>query len=140
MICFDYRCEACKDDFEVIFQTRKDFKMELPCDCGGKMRQVWKSFGPKGRVGGEKGRYPRYEIQAGRVFQSASEEKAYLKEEGLIALGPDERRRSENVAAEPEWDSKGFQECMKEAWEETVEHGKVYPHKIVDTNSIKFIE
>ena len=130
MICYDFRCLKCGQDWEAIFPSAAQATQTLPCNCGGEAQHIWKSFGGKGRIGGEKGRYPRYEIQAGRTFHSAKEENAYLKSKGLEKMGPDEYRRSVSYS-EPEPDYSGIKDCMKEAWAEA-EAGIVHQHKVVD--------
>lgn len=139
MICYDFRCGKCGQDYEVIFTSAKDAVKVLPCDaCGGEAVHIWKAFGPKGRLGGEKGRYPRFEVQAGRTFHSASEEKSYLKEKGLVQMGPDEYRRSALNTRPEEPSYAGLRACAEEAWQEALQ-GKTVEHKVVDS-SFKWVE
>lgn len=141
MIIYDFRCSKCKTDYEAIFSSAKEAVKTLPCDnCGGEAVHIWKSFGAKGRNGaGDKGRYPRYEIQAGRTFHSRKEENAYLRSKGLVEMGPDEYRRSLSAPVTSH-ELPPMTDAMQEAWHETVEEGRVVPHKVVDTNSFKWIE
>ena len=138
MICYDFRCSKCGQDWEAIFASAADAVKLLPCDCGGEAHHVWKSFGPKGRMGGDKGIFPCYDIQAGRVFNDRKEKNAYLKSKGLVEMGPDEYKRSLSTPSQSEPDFSGLKEAMSEAWDETVVQGKQYDHKVL--NDTKWIE
>ena len=98
----------------------------MPCVCGGKAVKAW--FKAPGLAGvsepGTRGLtrtfHPGYDVQSGRFFESRSERDGYLKERGLVGLGPDEYRRTASQASSQpeELELPGIKDAMNEAYDE----------------------
>lgn len=132
----DYEC-VCGEQGEIIFDSPPDFIEFTHKKCGKPARLVWKSFGPKNRIGGEKGRFPYFDLQAGETFHSAKDRQHWMKKEGRFInrrgstfemMGKDEFTRS--AAAEPDrsddvpWDSDKFRDAAMRAYND-IKYGNV---------------
>jgi len=142
MLRHDFKCKACGHQEEVCFESYEEFSREVRCSCGGQAVPIWtKAPGLAGCAepstrGVERTFKPGYDIQAGRHFNDRAERDRYLKRRGLMALGPDEFKRSMAAAkVDPEPDYSGLVPAMKEAYEEN-RAGKVTPHLIVDSKEL----
>lgn len=142
MIRHDYLCTSCGHTEEVVFDDFSQFQKEIPCSCGGRAVQVWlqapglAGVSEPGSRGIDRTFTPGYDIQSGRIFADRADRDKYLRERKLIALGPEEYKRSVNSShSEPEPDYSGLVPAMKEAYAEN-EAGKITPHLIVDSKTI----
>jgi len=142
MLRHDFRCQKCGHTMEVEFASFDDFRRELDCtECDGVAVQVWlRSPGlagvwEPGTRGVKRTFTPgSYDIQSGRTFESLSERDAYVKSRGLIAMGPDEYKRTVNTSSEnqeADINKDKLREAMKDAWDENMA-GKITPHLVVD--------
>jgi hypothetical protein len=126
MIAFDYRCGRCSAWQERFFFTRNEVALTLPCCCGGVAVKAW--FKAPGLAGvsepGTRGVtrtfQPGYDVQSGKFFGDRAERDDYLKGRGLIALGPEEyKRTAAQTPSQPETlELPGIQDAMNEAYEE----------------------
>ena len=137
MIVHDLKCSGCGrvlcDVMIADVDTVRDGRAK--CGCGGAFVILW--LRPPAITGTETSSTwfkPGYNVQLGRSFASFDEHQKYVKEKGLVLMGPDEYRRSVNNAHEaPEaWDHEGFVEAAKAGWEETVVGGKTISIPKVD--------
>lgn len=143
MIVHDLRCNHCgyiKRD--VFMQSPDDLKDALPCSCGGRYEIAYLKF--PSVVGTETGATwfkPGYNFQLGRSFSSFDEHQKYVKEKGLIVMGPEEAKRNRDLAHEPsEPKLEGVREAMEAAYHETFELGKmVKPKKLDPLDSEPFL-
>jgi hypothetical protein len=126
MITHDLRCNHC--GFirrDVMMQSPDDLKTALPCSCGGRYEITYLKF--PGVIGNGHGWFkPGYNVQLGRSFSSFDEHEKYVKEKGLVVMGPEEAKRSRDLAHEPpEPKLEGVREAMEAAYHETFELGKM---------------
>ena len=135
MIAWDFYCSKCRAWQEKFFYTRDEVVKTLDCCCGGKAVKAW--FKAPGLAGvsepGTRGItrtfQPGYDVQSGRFFGDRSERDGYLKQRGLIGLGPDEYRRTANVVSSQseKLELPGIQDAMKEAYEEAISSKETAP-------------
>lgn len=134
----DFRCQSCGNWDEVLYagvaEIGEVFQRKGICSaCGGVTIHTWRTAPGLGGVtepgtrGVTKTFHPgAYDVQAGRRFDSLVERESYLKSRGLVALGPDEYKRTIATTNEPQPDFSTLPETMKEAWGE-LEAGKPAP-------------
>lgn len=127
MIRHDFRCGKCQFVFEVTFDSSLDFKREWPCqNCGGVAVQIW--LRAPGLAGVEepstrgisRSFQPGYDIQSGRYFNSRSERDRYVKERGLVLMGPQEWDRTRKAQSEthtPKINERALEEAAQKSWE-----------------------
>lgn len=136
MIRHDYLCGCGKwttVEYAGVAEIGETLQREIGCECGGVARHTWRT-GPglggvwePGTRGVTRTFTPGgYDIQAGRSFDSLRERESYLKSRGLVALGPEEYKRTIDSANEPQPDFSRLPEAMKDAWDE-VKAGKAAP-------------
>lgn len=129
----DFLCPKCGGWTEVSFtlaELEKGPPRQIECSCGGVARHTWRTapglagVTEPGTRGIRKTFEPgTYDVQAGRSFASLKERDDYLKRRGLVALGPEEFKRTIDSTNEPQPDFSTLPAAMKDAWEE-VEAGK----------------
>lgn len=117
MPLFDAQCQKCKTKCEIV--APRGSGISIPCSCGGVYSVVW--LKPPGMAPDIS---PYYDVQLGVQINSRQHRDSILKEKGLVALGPDEVRRTESQghSPEPQWDSEEFQRIAAECWRQTVNH------------------
>lgn len=139
----DYECTSCGSLKEVVWPEIALFKREVSCRCGGVAVQTWRKA--PGLAGvwepGQRGITPSfrpgsYDMQAGRSFDSISERDRYLKSRGLIAMGPDEYKRTVDTSVSPEISLPGIKDVMNEAWEEAKSSKPAEPLPKVDLKDV----
>lgn len=119
MALFDAICSKCRTHSEVYADSGKGLRLD--CPCGGVVTVVW--LKAPGVVGAGT---PYFDTQLGVEVSSRQHRDRLLKERGLVALGPDEYRRTQSqLHAEAAPDNSGaFREAMTKAWSD-VKSGNV---------------
>jgi hypothetical protein len=134
MITHDLKCQSCGLLLRDIRLMSVKEVATLQCGrCHGRLGIIYLAF--PGLLGVETGSSFKsgYDVQLGKSFDSRSERDSYVRQKGLVAMGPDEYRRTMNTMhdSEPAFDDAGFEGAAKRAWQETVVEGKVKPiHKL----------
>ena len=111
----DFKCLKDGMVFELFVEGAPPRTVE--CPCGGVAERVWlKAPGVVGDIA------PYYDVQLGRQVNSRQERDAILKSKGLIAMAPEEFKRTENNHHAPgdNWDSTAFGEAAEKAWSDTI--------------------
>jgi len=134
-ICHDLKCKNCRFvRHDVLMNSPDDLKTAVPCSCGGRYEITYLTF--PGVIGTETGATwfkPGYNVQLGRSFSSYDEHQRYVKAKGLVVMGPEEAKRSRDLAHEPpEPKLEGVREAMEAAYHETFEMGKMRTPKKLD--------
>ena len=142
----DYHCLKCGAFTEVTWLRFEDFRRDVECGCGGVAVQTWRKapglagVSEPGTRGITRTFEPgRYDIQAGRSFASRSERDRYLKAKGLIAMGPEEFKRTRDNANEPEITLPNIKDAMKEAWEEASSSKEVEPLPSIPIEDVNIV-
>lgn len=124
----DWEC-PCGASGEVFIADATSYPSEFRHTCGQTARLVWKSFGPKGRLGGDKGRFPYFDTGLG-VEVTSSKHRAQMAKEiglrksggkcGLEIMGRDEFTRTANNTPdrsdEVAWDRPAWRDAAEKAW------------------------
>ena len=143
MIRHDLKCQNCGCLMrDIVLASAKQVE-EFECgQCGGNVSIVYLQF--PGLLGLETGSSfrPGYDVQLGKIFQSRSERDSHVKARGLVALGPDEYKRTMNTMhdSEPAFDDAGFEEAAKRAWQENFVEGKVKPIHKLDKDAVMAVD
>lgn len=124
----DWECE-CGGSGEILFDSPPGYTEFVHKDCGKTARLVWKSFGPKGRVGGNKGRFPYYDVELGMTLESEKQRKQVAESRGLMIMSREEHKRTmdampDNQPDEVPWNSAAWQDSAMKAWND-LKYGNV---------------
>lgn len=120
IVAHDYRCDRCGAIDEVAVDGNA---VPATVDCHScmngpyvmaVMRRIWlRAPAVHGDIS------PYFNTQLGCMVESKQHFDRILKERGKVALGPDEARRSQNMAhepSEPELDKEKFRDAMEKSW------------------------
>lgn len=146
MIVHDLVCQKCRRILrDVMIPSLDALRMGCEkCGCGGVFEIIWlRAPAITGTETGSRWFKPGYNVQLGRRFESFDEHQKYVKEHKLDIVGPEEYKRSQNMAHEPSedpWDHEGFVEAAKAGWDETIEGGKLIPIPQVDRNETMVVD
>lgn len=112
MPLYDAQCGDCEALYEAFAGRGSEVNFKCQCCPRGVVRVVW--LKAPGVVQDSVG---RYDIQLGRYISTRTERDRLLKERGLVALGPDEfRRTSSQRHDEPDgWDHDAFTNAAEKA-------------------------
>jgi len=123
MTAHDFQCLRCGKVFELFLDYALN-TVNCRYECGGIAQRVWlKAPGVIGDI------TPGYDIQLGKYVSSRQERDRILKERGLVAIGPDESRRWDNVrheAPDPPMDRARLVDAYEKAVSDHV-NGRVAP-------------
>jgi len=142
VILHDFRCAKCGFTFEVAFPSSLDFKREIPCrNCEGVAVQIWlrapglAGVEEPGTRGISRSFQPGYDVQSGRHFNTRADRDRYVKERGLVLMGPQEWDRTRKAMPErPEPDHATLPEAMEKSWQEMKAGKKAPPVQHLDPN------
>lgn len=115
----DWEC-PCGESGEIYIENATNYPTEFKHLCGQTARLIWKSFGPKGRLGGDKGRFPYFDVGLGVTVNSSKHRSDIAKSRGLEIMGREEFTRSaENTpdrSDDMQWDRPAWREAAEKAW------------------------